>query len=196
MGRMSHVVTEHRLPTGQVLQLIHGDLTEEHVDAIVNAANAQLQHGGGVAGAIVRRGGVQIQEESNTWVRAHGPIHQDSPALTGAGRLPCHYVIHAVGPVWGEGNEDAKLHAATAGALRLADQHGFSSLALPAISTGIFGFPKDRGARILIDAILGFFDAHPSSPLIQVRITLIDQPSVQVFASEFAGRWPESILPS
>ena len=196
MGRMSRVVAEHRLPTGQVLQLIHGDLTEEHVDAIVNAANAQLQHGGGVAGAIVRRGGVQIQEESDVWVRARGPVHQDSPALTGAGCLPCHHIIHAVGPVWGEGNEDAKLHAAVAGALHLADQQGFSSLALPAISTGIFGFPKDRGARILTDAILRFFAGHPSSHLTQVHIALIDQPSVQVFASEFARRWPESILPS
>jgi O-acetyl-ADP-ribose deacetylase (regulator of RNase III) len=98
--------------------------------------------------------------------------------------------------VWGEGNEDAKLHAAVAGALHLADHQGFSSLALPAISTGIFGFPKDRGARILTDAILGFFASHLSSPLTQVHITLIDQPSVQVFASEFARRWPESILPS
>jgi O-acetyl-ADP-ribose deacetylase (regulator of RNase III) len=194
MGRMSHLVAEHRLPTGQALQLIHGGLTEEHVDAIVNPANALLQHGGGVAGAIVRRGGMQIQEESDAWVQAHGPVHQDSPALTGAGRLPSRHVIHAVGPVWGEGNEDAKLHAAVAGSLHLADQQGFSSLALPAISTGIFGFPKDRGARVLTDAILGFFAAHPSSPLTQVHITLIDQPSVQVFASEFARRWPESIL--
>jgi O-acetyl-ADP-ribose deacetylase (regulator of RNase III) len=196
MERMSHVVAEHRLPTGQSLQLVHGDLTEEHVDAIVNAANAQLQHGGGVAGAIVRRGGVQIQEESDAWVRARGPVYQDSPALTGAGRLPCRHVIHAVGPVWGEGNEDAKLHAAVAGALRLADEQGFTSLALPAISTGIFGFPKDRGARILIEAILSFFAAHASGPLTLVHITLIDKPSVQVFASEFASRWPESILRS
>jgi O-acetyl-ADP-ribose deacetylase (regulator of RNase III) len=193
---MSHLVAEHRLPGGQALQLVHGDLTEERVDAIVNAANARLQHGGGVAGAIVRRGGILIQEESDTWVQAHGPIHQDSPALTGAGGLPCQHIIHAVGPVWGEGNEDAKLHAAITGALRLADEQRFTSLALPAISTGIFGFPKDRGARILIDAILGFFEAHPSGPLTQVRITLVDQPSVQVFASEFASRWPESILPS
>lgn len=191
---MSHVVAEHRLPTGQHLQLVHGDLTEEHVDAIVNAANAHLQHGGGVAGAIVRRGGAQIQQESDAWVRDHGLITHDSPALTGAGHLSCHHVVHAVGPVWGEGNEDAKLHAAVAGALRMADQRGFSSLALPAISTGVFDFPKDRGARILIDAILSFFTAHPSSPLTQVHITLIDQPSVQVFASEFASRWPESIL--
>ncbi len=84
---MSHLVAEHRLPGGQALQLIHGDLTEEHVDAIVNAANAQLQHGGGVAGAIVRRGGSLIQDESDAWVRTHGPLTHETPALTGAGRL-------------------------------------------------------------------------------------------------------------
>lgn len=189
---MSRLITEHHLPTGQILQLVHGDLTEEHVDAIVNAANAELQHGGGVAGAIVRRGGSLIQDESDAWVRQHGPVRQDSPAITGAGRLPSRHVIHAVGPVWGEGDEDAKLHAAVSGALRLADGRGFASLALPAISTGIFGFPKDRGARILIDALLAFFAANPSSRLRQVRITLIDEPSVKVFAAEFTGRWPES----
>jgi O-acetyl-ADP-ribose deacetylase (regulator of RNase III) len=196
MVRMSHLIAEHRLPSGQVLQLIHGDLTEERVDAIVNAANPSLRHGGGVAGAIVRRGGAVIQQESDRWVGAHGLVSHESPALTGAGRLPCRHVIHAVGPVWGEGNEDSKLLAAVTGALCLADRQGFVSLALPAISTGIFGFPKDRGARILIDAILGFFTDHPSGTLKQVRIALIDLPSVRVFAAEFASRWPQSVSPS
>jgi O-acetyl-ADP-ribose deacetylase (regulator of RNase III) len=189
---MSRLIAEHRLSTGQILQLVHGDLTEERVDAIVNAANAELQHGGGVAGAIVRRGGAIIQGESNDWVQQHGPVTHGSPALTGAGRLPSRHVIHAVGPVWGEGDEDAKLHAAVTGALRLADELGLASLALPAISTGIFGFPKDRGARILMAAVLAFFASHPSSRLRQVRITLIDEPSVKVFAAEFSRRGPES----
>jgi len=190
---MPHMVAEHRWPTGQVLHLIHGDLTEDDVDVIVNAANARLQHGGGVAGAIVRRGGAVIQQESDAWVRAHGPVSHDHPAMTGAGRLPCRHVIHAVGPVWGEGDEDAKLHAAVTGALRLADEQGVSSLALPAISTGVFGFPKDRGARILVDAIVDYFAADRSGPLTRVHITLIDRPSIQVFASEFRSRWPESV---
>jgi O-acetyl-ADP-ribose deacetylase len=188
---MSRVVAETHLPTGQILQLVHGDLTEERVDAIVNAANAHLQHGGGVAGDIVRRGGAVIQRESAAWVRSHGLVTHDAPALTSAGRLPCRNVIHAVGPVWGEGDEDAKLHAAVSGALRMAEAQGFSSLSLPAISTGIFGFPKDRGARILLGAILAFFLAHPTSRLAHVRIVLIDQPSVRVFEAEFAARWPE-----
>ena len=192
---MPQLVAERRWPTGQVLQLIHGDLTEEDVDAIVNAANAYLEHGGGVAADIVRRGGSLIQHESDAWVRAHGPVSHDTPALTGAGRLASRHVIHAVGPVWGEGDEDAKLRTAVRGALRVADEQGFSSLALPAISTGVFGFPKARGARILIDAIADFLEAHPTSALTRVHITLIDDPSVRVFAAAFRDRWPTSVLP-
>jgi O-acetyl-ADP-ribose deacetylase (regulator of RNase III) len=192
---MPQLVAEHRWPTGQVLQLIHGDLAEERVDAIVNAANAHLEHGGGVAADIVRRGGSLIQHESDAWVRVHGPVTHESPALTGAGRLACRHVIHAVGPVWGAGDEDAKLHAAVAGALRLADEQGYSSLALPAISTGVFGFPKARGARILTDAVVEYFESHPSAALTEVHITVIDEPSVQVFTSEFRSRWPASVLP-
>jgi O-acetyl-ADP-ribose deacetylase (regulator of RNase III) len=192
---MPKIIAERRWANGQILQLIHGDLTEEGVDAIVNAANAYLEHGGGVAGDILRRGGSLIQHESDAWVRTHGPVTHDSPALTGAGRLACRHVIHAVGPVWGEGDEDAKLHASVSGALHLANEQGFTSLALPAISTGVFGFPKARGARILTGAIVEYFESHPSAALTEVHITLIDEPSVQVFASEFRSRWPESVLP-
>jgi len=191
---MSHLVAETTLPSGQTLRLIHGDLTEESVDVIVNAANARLQHGGGVAEAITRRGGVVIQAESDAWVRGHGPVAHDRPALTSAGALPCRHVIHAVGPVWGEGQEDAKLNAAVSAALQLAEEHRFASLALPAISTGVFGFPKDRGARVLLQAILDHFRSSPAGSLQEVHITLIDEPSVRVFASEFQARWPESVL--
>ena len=192
---MLQLIAEHRWPTGQILQLIHGDLTEEGVDAIVNAANAHLEHGGGVAADILRRGGALIQHESDAWVRTHGPVTHESPALTGAGRLACRHVIHAVGPMWGEGDEDAKLRAAVTGTLRLANEQRFFSIALPAISTGVFGFPKARGARILTDAIVGYFESHPSGTPTEVHITLIDEPSVQIFTSEFRSRWPESVLP-
>lgn len=187
---MSPVVAEHQLPNGAILRLVHGDLTEEAVDAIVNAANAHLEHGGGVAGAIVRRGGPSIQAESDEWIRQHGPAGHDRPALTSAGRLPSRYVIHAVGPVWGEGDEDAKLAGAVTSALALADDQSFASLALPAISTGIFGFPKARGARVILDAVVSFFDAHPAASLHEVRITLIDELSVRTFEDEFRRRWP------
>ena len=189
---MSRLVAQITLAGNKTLSLIHGDLTEEAVDAIVNAANAQLQHGGGVAGAITRRGGAIIQHQSDEWVRRHGPASHDRPALTGAGALPCRHVIHAVGPVWGEGGEDGKLRAAVLSALELAQAEGYVSLALPAISTGIFGFPKDRGARILLQAVAEHLQAQPASSLRQVHITLIDEPTLQVFAAEFEARWPGS----
>ena len=190
---MSQIVAEQTLPSGQTLRLIHGDLTEEKVDAIVNAANARLAHGGGVAGAIVRRGGPEIQRESYVWVQQHGPVPHQRPAITGAGRLPCRHVIHAVGPVWGDGDEEAKLRAAVTGSLTLADEHGLTSLAIPAISTGIFGFPKDRGAWVILNAIVDFFIQYPEASPHEIHITLIDEPSVRIFADEFRRRWPRSV---
>lgn len=191
---MTTIVAEHALTSSQIVRLIHGDLTQEVVDTIVNAANAQLAHGGGVAGAIVRKGGQEIQAESDQWVREHGPVSHEHPAVTSAGQLPCRYVIHAVGPVWGEGDEDAKLRSAVTGSLALADEKALTSLALPAISTGIFGFPKDRGARVILDAIVDYFTDKLDSSLSEVRITLIDEPSVTTFTDEFSHRWPGSVI--
>lgn len=178
---MNQVLDEQRLDSGQVIQIVQGDLTQEVVDAIVNAANAQLQHGGGVAGAISRRGGPQIQAESDAWVRQHGPVAHAEPAYTRAGGLPCRYVIHAVGPVWGAGDEDAKLAVAVGGSLRLAERLELSSIAFPAISTGIFGFPKERAARVILGAILDYFQGNPASRLRQVRLTLYDAPTLEAF---------------
>src|SRR5690606_24942547 len=102
-------------------------------------------------------------------------------AYTGAGRLPARYVIHAVGPIWGEGQEDEKLASAVAGALALADRLGLSSIALPAISTGIFGFPMERAARVILQALRGYFAAHPDSGLRLARLTLFDAAAVETF---------------
>ncbi len=178
---MNQVLREHKLASGQRLQIVRGDLTQEEVDGIVNAANAQLQHGGGVAGAIVRRGGQEIQAESDAWVRQHGPVSHAQPAYTRAGSLPCRYIIHAVGPVWGEGDEDNKLAAAITGSLQLAEQLHLTSIAFPAISTGIFGFPKERAARISLVSIQSYFEQHTGTDLNQVRLTLFDQPTVDAF---------------
>jgi O-acetyl-ADP-ribose deacetylase (regulator of RNase III) len=184
------MITSHNLPTGQSIKLIHDDLTKAEVDAIVNAANATLSHGGGVAGAIRRAGGEGIQSESDQWVREQGPVAHDRPAVTSAGNLKARYVIHAVGPRWGTGDEEHKLHQAVTGALQLAAEMNLTSIALPAISTGIFGFPKALGAQVILDAITQFFDQHPASSLNDVRLTLIDRESVEIFATEFARRWP------
>ena len=123
---------------GRKLILVQGDLTELAVDAIVNAANSGLQLGGGVAGAIRTKGGPSIQEECNRI----GPIRVGEAVVTGGGNLKASYVIHAVGPVYGEGDEDEKLRNATLNSLKRATEKGMKSIAFPAISTGIFGFPK------------------------------------------------------
>jgi O-acetyl-ADP-ribose deacetylase (regulator of RNase III) len=108
-------------------------------------------------------------------------VSHAEPAYTSAGLLPCRYVIHAVGPVWGEGQEDDKLSAAVVGALCLADQLKLASIALPAISTGIYGFPRPRAARLILHAILSYFTANPASGLKQVRLTLFDSSTLSAF---------------
>jgi putative ATPase len=178
---MNTVLQQFKLPSGAAIQIVQGDLTEENVDAIVNAANAYLQHGGGVAGAILRRGGSEIQAESDIWVQEHGPVTHSQPAYTGAGRLPCRAVIHAVGPIWGEGDEDQKLAKAVMGSLALAERLEFKSIALPAISTGIFGFPKERAARIILKTVREFLANPDRSHLELVRLTLYDQPTLDAF---------------
>ncbi len=178
---MNTVLVERTLPTGQSIQVVQGDLTTEKVDAIVNAANEHLAHGGGVAWAIVRKGGEVIQQESDNWIREHGRVSHSHPAWTSGGRLPAKYVIHAVGPVWGDGDEDSKLSAAVRGSLRVADELGLDSIALPAISTGIFGFPKGRAADVIFKAIQHYFRESPESKVIQVRIVLLDQATIDAF---------------
>lgn len=178
---MNEVIEQYTFPSGQQLKLVRGDLTKEQVDAIVNAANAHLQHGGGVARAIVRGGGAEIQAESNSWVREHGPVTHSKPAYTGAGKLPSKFVIHAVGPVWGEGQEEAKLSAAVKGSLIIAENLKITSIALPAISTGIFGFPKGRAAKVIFTTIREYFQRKPDSRVKEVRLTLIDQLTLDEF---------------
>ena len=186
---MNTVIRDFEFKSGKRLLLIQGDITEESVDAIVNAANAHLQHGGGVAAAIVGRGGTQIQIESEAWVQKHGPVHHSKPAYTTAGNLPCRYVIHAVGPVWGEGDEDRKLRSAILGALQLGDQLGITSISFPAISTGIFGFPMERAAEIILDGMHEYILSIDDSSITVVRLTLFDQASVDVFSQVWEAKF-------
>lgn len=134
------------------LELVEGDITDLDVEAVVNAANENLQLGAGVAGAIRQRGGASIQEECNRI--GHTPV--GTAVMTGAGNLKAKQVIHAVGPRMGEGDEDRKLASAVRAALALADRRGLKSIALPAISTGIFGFPMERAARVMLTEIHRF----------------------------------------
>lgn len=179
------------LEQGTQLHLLLGDLTRVEADVIVNAANDRLLHGRGVAGAITRRGGDDIQTESSTWVKEYGPVTPDNPALTTAGDLQSKAIIHVVGPRWGEGDEDRKLRLAVTAALTMADEHEFQSIAFPAISTGIFGFPMDRAAEIMLQAIELFSDGQPNTSLQRIDLVLFDRPAVDAFSIAMHDRWPE-----
>ena len=166
----------------KVVKVIHGDITEEDTEAIVNAANSHLQHGGGVAGAIVRKGGSIIQEESNRI----GYVPVGSAAITSAGNLKANYVIHTVGPVWGEGDEEKKLASAVKSALKLAEEKGISSVAMPAISSGIFGFPKERAAEIIFNTAIEFL--KNAKNVKEVHFCNIDEFTSRLFEEE-ARKW-------
>ena len=185
---MNTVLIEKHLPTSQIIQLVQGDITAEHVDAIINAANERLQHGGGVAWSISNKGGAAIQRESDLWIRQHGPVSHSHPAWTSSGNLPAKYVIHAVGPVWGDGNEDKKLSDAVRGSLQIAEELKCSSIAMPAISTGIFGFPKERAAGIILSSIGNYFEGNRSGINV-VKLVLFDQATVDVFLKSWHEHW-------
>ena len=178
---MSNVQTRWELPTGHVLEVVQGDLTEQSVDAIVNAANIHLAHGGGVAGAIVRRGGQQIQTESDEWVAKHGCVPTGDVALTEAGLLPAGFIIHAVGPIWdgGNKNEPQLLRSAVQKSFECAERENFTSIALPAISSGIFGFPKAQAAEIITNTAVNFCRAHPDGSLKLIRFVNIDRETTE-----------------
>lgn len=185
---MNIILAERVFSSGQTFQIVQGDITTEQVDAIVNAANEHLQHGGGVAWAIAQKGGPAIQKESDAWIRQHGPVPHPAPAWTSGGLLPAKYVIHAVGPVWGSGDEDVKLAEAVTGSLRVADELKCKSMAMPAISTGIFGFPKDRAAGIIFTSVEKYFAGNPSNLKI-VRLTLFDQATADAFVKIWQEKW-------
>jgi O-acetyl-ADP-ribose deacetylase (regulator of RNase III) len=155
-----NLILEINLDNNKILRLVEGDITERNVDVIVNAANSYLKHGGGVAAAIVRKGGAVIQDESDMIITAGGLVPVGSAVITTAGRLPCKAVIHTVGPRMGEGNEDYKLRKAVRSSLLLASEKGFTSISMPAVSSGIFGFPKDRCARILVEESKTFLEGN------------------------------------
>lgn len=171
---------EEKKIKGKTIKIMIGDITERDTDAIVNAANNYLKHGGGVAGAIVRKGGYIIQEESDKI----GFVPTGSAAITSAGSLKAKYVIHAVGPKWGEGDEENKLKNAVLSSLRLADEHSLKSISFPAISSGIYGCPKDMVARILVNTVSEYLCTQDTN-LEVVEFCLFDEDTYQHFKREF-----------
>jgi O-acetyl-ADP-ribose deacetylase (regulator of RNase III) len=161
------------------VRIVRGDLTQSNADVIVNAANSHLKHGGGVAGAIARKGGQVIQEESDKI----GYVPVGGCALTTGGSLKAKYVIHAVGPRWGEGDEENKLKNAVESTLTLAAEKGFKTISMPAISAGIFGFPKERCASIIVNEVIKFVK-HKEASLEEIDICLMDDGIIKFFKTE------------
>jgi len=155
--------------------ILEGDITEQEVDAIVNAANSQLVLGAGVAGAIREKGGPAIQQECDD----HGPIEVGEAALTGAGNLPARFVIHAAGmPTGGQASEES-VRSSVRHSLALAAQHGCRSIAIPAIGAGIGGFSARRCAEVLLEEARAHLAGE--SPLEEVRFVLFGEPTYRLF---------------
>lgn len=176
----SKIIDELKINENILLRLIEGDITERNVDVIVNPANSFLVHGGGVAGAIVRKGGKIIQKESEKI----GFVEVGKSVITSSGNLPCKSIIHTVGPQMGEGNEDEKLTDAINSCLELASQNAFQSISIPAISSGIFGFPKDRCAKILVNETIKYLSQIKNSNINIVEFCLLDKDTINEFQKE------------
>lgn len=148
---------ERRIEGTQVT-VVEADLTEQQVDVIVNAANEHLRHGGGVAAAIARAGGPVIQQASDEWVAQHGPLADGQAATTTAGDLPAEHVVHVAGPVFDPDADtnEPRLRAAVRAALDAAAELGARSIAFPAISAGIYGYPPEEATRILADEVVAW----------------------------------------
>ncbi len=173
---------------GQTLELCQGDITTQSVDAIVNAANSSLAGGGGVDGAIHRRGGPRIMQETDA--RYPDGCPTGSAVISGAGDLPCKYVIHAVGPIWAGGmrGEADLLANAYRRCLELAVEHGCRSLALPSLSTGAYRYPIDQAARIALGTAIEFLTERGQPD--RVRFVLFGAGAYGAFAAALDALWP------
>ncbi len=165
---------------GQTLELVQGDITQQEVDAIVNAANSSLAGGGGVDGAIHRRGGATIMQETDR--RYPDGCPTGSAVITGAGNLSAKYVIHAVGPIWRDGTrgEAELLAGAHRRSLELAIEHDCNSIAFPALSTGAYRYPIEQASRVALQTVIDFLNEHRRPAL--VRFVLFDTAAYQHFS--------------
>ncbi len=167
---------------GRVLEFVLGDITQQKVDAIVNAANSRLAGGGGVDLAIHRAGGSAIMEETNRRYPEGCPT--GSAVITGAGNLPAKYVIHAVGPVWngGDRGEETLLASAYRTSFDLAAKHDCHAISLPALSTGAYRYPINEAARVAVQVATDFLNTlDETTPLALVRFALFSNEALEAF---------------
>jgi O-acetyl-ADP-ribose deacetylase (regulator of RNase III) len=178
------VIAREEYPGGRAFEVVIGDLLKEPVDAIVNAANGHLAHGGGVAAVIARAAGQALEAEGDRIVAERGTVPVGEAVVTTAGRLPFRAVIHAVGPHQGLGREGERLVQALEAAFLRAHEMGLASISFPAVSSGIFGVPLETCARAYVRAVREFFAAHPDTSLRIVRLCLLDGPLVELVQSQ------------
>jgi O-acetyl-ADP-ribose deacetylase (regulator of RNase III) len=169
---------------GRRFEVVTGDLLAQPVDAIVNAANGHLAHGGGVAGIISRAAGPELDRESERIVHERGPLATGTAAVTTAGRLAFRGVIHVVGPRQGEGKEEARLVRALTSGFERANEAGWRSVAFPAVSAGIFAVPPEVCARAYRSAVWGWYEAQPTTSLALLRLCLRDAPVIAAVLAE------------
>ena len=181
------IVAREEYAGDRVFEVVTGDLLKEPVDAIVNAANSHLAHGGGVAAAIARAAGSALEEDGDRIVAERGEVPAGEAVVTTAGRLPFKGVIHAVGPHQGLGREEERLVQALQAAFLRAHERGWASVSFPAVSSGIFAVPLDVCARAYVRAVRGFFAAHPDTSLQTVRLCLFDGPLAALVKAELSS---------
>ena len=200
VGSAPELICSYLTKEEKKISVVKGDITKERVDAIVNAANGDLNHIGGLAAAIVREGGKEIQDECTAFVRDHGSLLEGQTMVSKAGKLPCNKVIHAVGPRWDiEANKLLKegkptkqeryLKFAVKSSLKEAIK--LRSIAIPAVSSGVFGVPRDVCARVILDAVLDFCDDNPTCKLSQIHLIDNDDTTVSAFAEEMKRRFAQ-----
>ena len=197
----SRLICSYKSSSGLQLLVFQGDITKHKADAIVNPANTRLLLGGGVAGAIKSAGGSGIQDECDRIVREHGSLMEGDVATTGAGKLPCRRIIHAVGPTWLSGTREIgeqelyqnqriskeTLADVMQNLLVEAEKEECRVLAVPAISSGVFGFPKDLCARILVKTTIDMSKQDFFRSLKEIHFINNDGPTVEVFNAEFVS---------
>ena len=175
------------------VEVVKNDITREEVDAITNPANGRLMHGGGAAAAIASAAGPTLTQESKQYIAEHGKIETGQVGVTGAGRLRCRYVIHAVGPIWDsdlseDKNVNLLLHAVF-NTLKKANELGCESVSIPAISSGIFGFPKPLCAKTFFYGITKFVEIAQKTDtelvLKKVRLCNFDEETCVIFRCQF-----------
>ena len=185
---MSGLLAKIEYPVGRFFEIKNGNLLTEDSDVIVNAANGMLSHGGGVAYAIANEAGEKLYNECNSYIRLNGRIPVTGVVLTTAGNLGFKGVIHAVGPRFGEGDEENKLVQTLYNAFVLANNKGFSSLAFPAISSGIFSVPHDICARAYFDSVERFYNDYADSTLKLIKLVMFKGKIIDFVLKEYENR--------